>query len=241
MTVLDVVASLNIAPGKFAEFTQAAAEALQICRTKDTGTLAYEWFVNDAQTECFVLESYAGAEGLLAHVGNAQPVGSKIMQAVSATSVNGYGEATPELVQALQGAIKFMPRLQGLPNAVRRASDQPSTTIRAVARFKIQPGQGDEFKRYAAECLQAAVSLDHGTLAYEWFMSQDGSECVVLEAYKDGSALLEHSKNGGRHVGKLLKLSEVSLNMFADPIPEVLAVLKAMPVKLFKRLQGLGN
>lgn len=241
MAVLDVIARLNIAPGKFADFKRAAADALEACRSKDTGTLAYEWFLNDAQTEGYVLESYADSDALLAHLGNVQPVAPQLMQTLTSSQVDGYGDPSPGLVQALQGGIQFIPRLQGLPNASRSSREQPVSTIHAVARFKIHPGQGDEFKCYAAECMQAAATLDRDTLAYEWYMDPAKTQCVVIEAYKDGNALLEHTRNGGRHVGKLLKLSEVALNMFADPSADVLAALKAMPITLFKRLQGLGN
>jgi hypothetical protein len=35
-----------------------SAQCMEIVRTKDTGTLQYETYVNDDQSECIVLERY---------------------------------------------------------------------------------------------------------------------------------------------------------------------------------------
>jgi hypothetical protein len=34
---------------------------------------------------------------------------------------------------------------------------------------------------------------DIGTLAYNWFLSEDGKECEVREAYVDADALVDHA------------------------------------------------
>ena len=34
---------------------------------------------------------------------------------------------------------------------------------------------------------------DTGTLAYDWFLSKDGAECEVREAYVNADALVEHA------------------------------------------------
>jgi hypothetical protein len=34
---------------------------------------------------------------------------------------------------------------------------------------------------------------DTGTLAYDWFLSADGTECEVREAYVDADALVDHA------------------------------------------------
>jgi quinol monooxygenase YgiN len=59
------------------------------------------------------------------------------------------------------------------------------------ARLKIRDGQLEGFKRQAAEIMRQAREKDTGTLAYDWFVSQDGTECEVREAYAD--ALIDHA------------------------------------------------
>ncbi len=34
---------------------------------------------------------------------------------------------------------------------------------------------------------------DTGTLAYDWFLSNDGTQCEVREAYVDADALVDHA------------------------------------------------
>jgi quinol monooxygenase YgiN len=61
------------------------------------------------------------------------------------------------------------------------------------ARLKVRDGQLDGFKRQAAEMMRQARERDTGTLAYDWFLSEDGTECEVREAYVDADALVEHA------------------------------------------------
>ena len=111
---------------------------------------------------------------------------------------------------------------------------------RAVAKFKIHPGKGDEFREIAAQCLEAVKAREPGTSLYEWFINEAGSECVVLEAYDNAEALLAHTRNAGALVGRLLKIADCSVDMLADPTPEVRAALQRMPLNLYGYLQGRG-
>src|SRR5918995_6100039 len=61
------------------------------------------------------------------------------------------------------------------------------------ARLKIREGQLEGFKRQAAEVMRQAREKDTGTLAYDWFLSNDGTECEVREAYVDADALVDHA------------------------------------------------
>jgi hypothetical protein len=44
-----------------------SAQAMEIVRTKDTGTLQYDIYLNDDQTECMVVERYLDSEALIEH------------------------------------------------------------------------------------------------------------------------------------------------------------------------------
>ena len=61
------------------------------------------------------------------------------------------------------------------------------------ARLKVREGKLEEFKRQAAEVMRQAREKDTGTLAYDWYLSKDGTECEVREAYVDPDALVEHA------------------------------------------------
>jgi len=44
-----------------------------------------------------------------------------------------------------------------------------------VARFKIHPNRSAEFEAAVADCVAGARSAEPGTLAYDWFLSEDRS------------------------------------------------------------------
>ncbi len=82
--------------GKLEEFKRLAAQCLEIVRTKDTGTLQYESYFNDDQSECIVLERYRDSEALIEHAAHL----GDLTEAILATgSVSGelLGEPSAEL------------------------------------------------------------------------------------------------------------------------------------------------
>jgi len=64
-----------------------------------------------------------------------------------------------------------------------------------TARLKVRAGELDGFKRQAAEMMRLTREKDTKTLRYDWFLSNDGTECEVHEGYVDADGLLEHAHN----------------------------------------------
>ena len=76
---------------------------MEIVQTQDTGTLQYEIYFTDDESECVVLERSTDGRGLIAH---GERIGNALMEAVIATgSVHGrfLGELSPELKANLAG------------------------------------------------------------------------------------------------------------------------------------------
>jgi quinol monooxygenase YgiN len=65
--------------GKVEEFKRLSAQAMEIVRAKDTGTLQYEIYFSDDQSECIVLERYSDSEALLDHAANLGELGAAIL------------------------------------------------------------------------------------------------------------------------------------------------------------------
>jgi quinol monooxygenase YgiN len=89
--------------GKLAEFKRLAAQAMEIARAQDTGTLQYAIYFNDAQTECIVIERYRDSEAVIEHGAH---LGAELSQAIWATgSISGelLGEPSAELRAQLAG------------------------------------------------------------------------------------------------------------------------------------------
>jgi quinol monooxygenase YgiN len=61
------------------------------------------------------------------------------------------------------------------------------------ARLKVRAGKLDGFKQQAAEMMRLTKAFDTGTLAYDWYLSDDGTECEVRELYVEPDALVDHA------------------------------------------------
>ena len=111
------------------------------------------------------------------------------------------------------------------------------------ARLKVRDGQLEGFKRQAAEIMRQAREKDTGTLAYDWFLSNDGTECEVREAYVDADALVEHALNVREAREALFAGSAYDHKMafYGDPSPRLVELVDKIGVNVtwFSLLQAL--
>jgi hypothetical protein len=63
------------------------------------------------------------------------------------------------------------------------------------AHMKVRRGCLEGFKRQAAECIRITRERDTRTLRYDWFLSRDGAQCEVREAYTGPEGLIEHNQH----------------------------------------------
>ena len=61
--------------------------------------------------------------------------------------------------------------------------------FRASLGSSFTKGKLEEFKRLSAQCLEIVRTKDTGTLQYEIYFSNDQSECIVVERYRDSDGL----------------------------------------------------
>jgi quinol monooxygenase YgiN len=237
MNQIYIVARFKIRPGMSLEFKAAAADCLAGSRSGESGTLAYEWFMSEEESEAIAIEAYAGSEALLAHMKNAGPRIPKLAQYAD-SALEGLGSPNPEIRERLKGRIEFVPRVQGL-DAPSLADSGSGTDIRTVAQFRIQPARLSEFKTGMAAGLAVVAEKDPGTTAYEWFLDEARCQCTVVEMYKNVDALFAHSKNVGHLVRGLLQMSELSAELCTRGPASALAPLAKLPMKRYGFLQGL--
>jgi quinol monooxygenase YgiN len=102
MDEIEVTARLAIHDGKFETFQEVARACLVSVREKDTGTLQYDWFLNENQTVCTVRERYQESDAVLQHVANLGDTLGELL-AVSDLSLEVYGAPSSELLNALEG------------------------------------------------------------------------------------------------------------------------------------------
>jgi quinol monooxygenase YgiN len=95
-TELQAIVRFRFHDGAVEEFKRLSAQCLEIVRTQDTGTLQYDTFLNDDETECIVLERFCDSDALIQHGENL----AHLMEAIIATgSVSGelLGDPSAEL------------------------------------------------------------------------------------------------------------------------------------------------
>jgi quinol monooxygenase YgiN len=121
------------------------------------------------------------------------------------------------------------------------------STLEVSARMKVRDGQLQGFKQQAAECIRQTRDKDTRTLRYEWFLSSDGTECEIREAYVDSDGLLEHRANIGPALDKLFTefADDHRVTVYGDPSPELVqrANVPQMQgkVRWYSFLQGLQS
>ena len=92
MDEIKGIARVKFHPGQVGEWKRLTEEAMEIVRTKDTGTLQYEIFFNEDESEAPVFERYRDADAALEHFANI----GHLMEPLTATaSVTGEVLGTP--------------------------------------------------------------------------------------------------------------------------------------------------
>jgi hypothetical protein len=99
-----------------------------------------------------------------------------------------------------------------------------------TARLKIRDGELEGFKRQAAEVMRQAREKDTKTLRYDWFISDDGTQCEVREGYVYADGLLEHSDHVGEARAKLFQdfAYDHDMTLYGEPSPELAAAFEEM-------------
>jgi quinol monooxygenase YgiN len=91
------IARFKLHEGKAEEFKRLSAQATEIVRTKDTGTLQYDVYLNDDQSECVVLERYRDSEAAVEHASNLGDLFGAVLDTVTVVHGELLGESSPEL------------------------------------------------------------------------------------------------------------------------------------------------
>ena len=102
MSELQGIARCKFHEGGLEEFKRLAAEAMEIVRNKDTGTLQFEISFNDDQSECIVLERYGDSQALIEHAKHLGDLSEAIIRTGSFAG-ELIGEPSAELKAMLAG------------------------------------------------------------------------------------------------------------------------------------------
>lgn len=91
-------------PGKVEEFKRLSAECLAVVRANDDGTLQYDTYFNEDESECIVLERFRDSDALILHSQNMAPFTESIMATGSVS-----GELLGDLSEPLRALMAGSP------------------------------------------------------------------------------------------------------------------------------------
>ena len=114
---LQISANMKIRPGMIEGFKNQAAECISKVKQKEPGTLQYDWFLNDDNTECEIREIYENSDALLAHVENLrEPLRILFERFATDHSVVIYGDPSAQLLENAKSrgvALRYTPSFKG--------------------------------------------------------------------------------------------------------------------------------
>jgi quinol monooxygenase YgiN len=104
MSELWGIARFKIHEGKLEEFKRLSAQAMEVVRTKDTGTLEYGIYFNEDESECMVLEKYRDSDAAIEHAANLGDLMGAVIATVDVVHGEILGEPSAELRANLAGS-----------------------------------------------------------------------------------------------------------------------------------------
>ena len=102
MEEIKGIARVKFHPGKIKEWKRLTEQAMEIVRTKDRGTLQYEIFFNEDESEAIVFERYRDADAALEHFANIGHLMAPLMETATVTG-EVLGTPNAEMRKNLSG------------------------------------------------------------------------------------------------------------------------------------------
>lgn len=243
--MFEVKARLKIRAGELDGFERQAVEVMRQAREKDTKTLRYDWFISDEGVQCEVRESYVDADGLLEHNDHVKEARDKLFRDYAYDhDMTIYGEPSQALLdvfEAMRGHVAYhrFSLFQGLGDG-----EVGRDAFEATALLKIRDGELEGFRRQAAAIMRLIEQQDQKPLRYDWFLSDDGTECEVREAYVDADALLAQQRQIREAKTALFPfMAGHEMTFYSEPSPALLETMRALGATFaqFHFLQGLDT
>jgi quinol monooxygenase YgiN len=102
MSELQGIVRFRFHAGMVEEFKRLSAQAMEIVRTQDTGTLQYDTYFNADESEALVLERFRDSDALIEH---GQHMAALMDPIIATASVTGElcGELSPEFRARITG------------------------------------------------------------------------------------------------------------------------------------------
>ena len=102
----------------------------------------------------------------------------------------------------------------------------------------IDPDRLEDFKAIAAELLRITED-DDGVLHYDWYLSDDGTRCVVRETYTDSAAVVAHLPLVNEQLARMGELCGAAEgDILGDASPDLRAMIDGTGAHVCRHLQS---
>jgi quinol monooxygenase YgiN len=108
-----------------------------------------------------------------------------------------------------------------------------------VIELTINDGGLDRFKELAAGYAAAVQESEPDTTTYQWYLAEDGSKCLLHEAFTNSEALLQHLTNVGPSLPDLLAVSPITrVEVFGTPSDDAREALDGLGAAYYPHFTG---
>ena len=115
-----------------------------------------------------------------------------------------------------------------------------SSCIVTDFQHSIKEGRLEEFKAFVNTMIEVTDVNEPNTLVYEWYINEDGSECHLLETFKDSDAFMVHLGNVGHMFDALFESATMTrAKIYGSPSAELKQALDPLGVQYFSHFNGV--
>ena len=106
-------------------------------------------------------------------------------------------------------------------------------------QLSIKEGKLDDFKAIVSSMVEITNLNEPNTLVYEYHINEDGTECHLLETFKDSDAFMVHLGNVGHLFDTLFESATMTrAKIYGNPSAELQQALDPLGVEYFAHLNG---
>lgn len=118
-----------------------------------------------------------------------------------------------------------------------------SNTVSWNLQLNVREGQLETLRSLMEEMSEATHSDELGTLAYEWFLSEDDTVCHLYERYADAEAVMIHLGHfGSKFMSRFMDcLEPTGFHVYGNPDDEARSVLDGLGAVYFRSFGGFSR
>jgi quinol monooxygenase YgiN len=114
--------------------------------------------------------------------------------------------------------------------------------ISYVVHWTINDGELDNFKNMASGFVSDVLQSEPGTLGYQWWIGDDGRNCLLEETFESSEALLIHLGNVVPNLGDITAIAPITrIEVRGDASPEAREALAGLGATHFSHFAGFDR